>query len=65
MYRKRETNTETVEKILRLMREQPAISLMDVNRDTGQEMWQALDRIISAENAMDRHVAKEMYFDKH
>ena len=42
MYRKRDTNTETVEKILRLMREQPAISLMDVNRDTGtspQRCW--------------------------
>ena len=32
-----------------------------VLRDAGQEMWQALDRIISAKNAMEGIVAKEMY----
>ena len=35
--------------------------LEPVLRDAGQEMWQALDRIISAKNAMEGHVAKEMY----
>ena len=30
-------------------------------RDAGQEMWQTLDRIISAKNAMEGIVAKEMY----
>ena len=35
--------------------------LEPVLRDAGQEMWQALDRIISAKNAMEGIVAKEMY----
>ena len=35
--------------------------LEPVLRDDGQEMWQALDRIISAKNAMEGIVAKEMY----
>ena len=33
--------------------------LEPVLRDAGQEMWQALDRIISAKNAMEGIVAKE------
>ncbi len=37
------------------------IILEPVLRDAGQEMWQVLDRIISAKNAMEGHVAKEMY----
>ena len=32
--------------------------LEPVLRDAGQEMWQTLDRIISAKNAMEGHVAK-------
>ena len=35
--------------------------LESVLRDAGQEMWQVLDRIISAKNAMEGIVAKEMY----
>lgn len=35
--------------------------LEPVLRDAGQEMWQALERIISAKNAMEGYVAKEMY----
>ena len=35
--------------------------LEPVLRDGGQEMWQTLDRIISAKNAMEGIVAKEMY----
>ena len=35
--------------------------LEPVLRDAGQEMWQALDRIISAKNAMEGIGAKEMY----
>ena len=35
--------------------------LEPVLRDAGQEMWQVLDRIISAKNAMEEIVAKEMY----
>mgnify|MGYP006939717721 CR=1 FL=1 len=35
--------------------------LEPVLRDAGQEMWQALDRIIPAKNAMEGIVAKEMY----
>ena len=35
--------------------------LEPVLRDDGQEMWQALDRIISAKNAMEGIAAKEMY----
>ena len=35
--------------------------LEPVLRDAGQEMWQVLDRIISAKNAMKGIVAKEMY----
>lgn len=35
--------------------------LEPVLRDAGQEMWKALDRIISAKNAMEGIVAKEMY----
>ena len=35
--------------------------LEPVLRDAGQEMWQVLDRIISAKNAMEGIVAKEMY----
>ena len=35
--------------------------LEPVLRGDGQEMWQALDRIISAKNAMEGIVAKEMY----
>ena len=35
--------------------------LEPVLRDVGQEMWQALDRIISAKNAMEGIVAKDMY----
>ena len=33
--------------------------LEPVLRDAGQEMWQALDRIISAKNAMEGHVQKK------
>ena len=36
-------------------------TLEPVLRDGGQEMWQTLDRIISAKNAMEGIVAKEMY----
>ncbi len=32
-----------------------------VLRDAGEDMWQALDRILSARNAMEGIVAKEMY----
>ena len=35
--------------------------LEPVLRGDGQEMWQALDRIISAKNSMVGIVAKEMY----
>ena len=35
--------------------------LEPVLRGDGQEMWQVLDRIISAKNSMERIVAKEMY----
>ena len=35
--------------------------LEPVLRGDGQEMWQALDRIISAKNFMEVIVAKEMY----
>lgn len=35
--------------------------LETVLRGDGQEMWQALDRIISAKNSMEGIVAKEMY----
>ena len=35
--------------------------LEPVLRGNGQEMWQALDRIISAKNTMEGIVAKEMY----
>ena len=35
--------------------------LEPVLRGDGQEMWQALDRIISAKNSMEGIVAKEMY----
>ena len=35
--------------------------LEPVLRGNGQEMWQALDRIISAKNSMEGIVAKEMY----
>ena len=35
--------------------------LEPVLRDDRQVMWQALDRIISAKNAMEGIVAKEMY----
>ena len=35
--------------------------LEPVIRGNGQEMWQALDRIISAKNSMEGIVAKEMY----
>ena len=35
--------------------------LEPVLRGDGQEMWQALDRIILAKNAMEGIVAKEMY----
>ena len=35
--------------------------LEPVLRGDGQEMWQALDRIISAKNVMEVIVAKEMY----
>ena len=35
--------------------------LEPVLRGDGQEMWHALDRIISAKNFMERIVAKEMY----
>ena len=35
--------------------------LEPVLRGDGQEMWQVLDRIISAKNAMERIPAKEMY----
>ena len=35
--------------------------LEPVLRDDGQEMWQALDRIILAKNAMEGIAAKEMY----
>ena len=35
--------------------------LEPVLRGDGQEMWQALDRIISAKNAMEGIAAKEMY----
>ena len=35
--------------------------LEPVLRGDGQEMWQALDRIISATNSMEGIVAKEMY----
>ena len=35
--------------------------LEPVLRGDGQEMWQALDRIISAKNSMKGIVAKEMY----
>ena len=35
--------------------------LEPVLRDDGHEMWQALDRIISAKNAMEGIAAKEMY----
>ena len=35
--------------------------LEPVLRGDGQEMWQVLDRIISAKNAMEGIVAKEMY----
>ena len=35
--------------------------LEPVLRGDGQEMWQALDRIISAKNSMEGIVTKEMY----
>ena len=35
--------------------------LEPVRRGDGQEMWQVLDRIISAKNSMEGIVAKEMY----
>ena len=35
--------------------------LEPVLRGDGQEMWQALDRIISAKNSMEGIAAKEMY----
>ena len=35
--------------------------LEPVLRGDGQEMWQVLDRIISAKNSMEGNVAKEMY----
>lgn len=35
--------------------------LEPVLRGDGQEMWQALDRIITAKNSMEGIVAKEMY----
>ena len=35
--------------------------LEPVIRGDGQEMWQVLDRIISAKNSMEGIVAKEMY----
>lgn len=35
--------------------------LEPVLRGDGQEMWQALDRIISAKNSVEGIVAKEMY----
>lgn len=35
--------------------------LEPVLRGDGQEMWQALERIISAKNSMEGIVAKEMY----
>ena len=35
--------------------------LEPVLKGNGQEMWQALDRIISAKNSMEGIVAKEMY----
>ena len=35
--------------------------LEPVLRGDGQEMWQTLDRIISAKNSMEGIVAKEMY----
>ena len=35
--------------------------LEPVLRDAGEDMWQALDRILSARNAMEGIVAKEMY----
>lgn len=35
--------------------------LEPVLRGDGQEMWQVLDRIISAKNSMEGIVAKEMY----
>ena len=35
--------------------------LEPVLRGDGQEMWQGLDRIISAKNSMEGIVAKEMY----
>ena len=35
--------------------------LEPVLRGNGQEMWQALERIISAKNSMEGIVAKEMY----
>ena len=35
--------------------------LEPVLRGDGQEMWQALDRLISAKNSMEGIVAKEMY----
>ena len=35
--------------------------LEPVLRGDGQEMWQALDRIISAKNSREGIVAKEMY----
>ena len=35
--------------------------LEPVLRGDGQEMWQALDRIISAKNSMEGIVAKKMY----
>ena len=35
--------------------------LEPVLRGNGQEMWQGLDRIISAKNSMEGIVAKEMY----
>ena len=36
-------------------------TLEPVLRGDGQEMWQGLDRIISAKNSMEGIVAKEMY----
>ena len=35
--------------------------LETVLRDAGEDMWQALDRILSARNAMEGIVAKKMY----
>ena len=47
--------------LIELERECEATILEPVLRGDGQEMWQGLDRIISAKNSMEGIVAKEMY----